>query len=44
MTEKTVKRIVIDPVTRLEGHAKIDIILNEKGKIEDVYLQVPEFR
>ncbi|NPD87633.1 MAG: Ni/Fe hydrogenase subunit alpha [Asgard group archaeon] len=44
MTEKTVKHIVIDPVTRLEGHAKIDIILDDKGKIEDVYLQVPEFR
>jgi F420-non-reducing hydrogenase large subunit len=44
MTDKNVKHIVIDPITRLEGHAKIDIILDDSGKIKDVYLQVPEFR
>ena len=44
MTEKNVKHIIIDPITRLEGHAKIDIILDDSGKIKDVYLQVPEFR
>jgi len=25
------RRIVIDPITRLEGHGKIDILLDEKG-------------
>ncbi|MHA1302957.1 MAG: Ni/Fe hydrogenase subunit alpha [Candidatus Heimdallarchaeaceae archaeon] len=44
MTEKKYKHITIDPITRLEGHAKIDILVNESGKVEDVYLQVPEFR
>ncbi|MHA1398325.1 MAG: nickel-dependent hydrogenase large subunit, partial [Candidatus Heimdallarchaeaceae archaeon] len=43
MDEK-VKHIIIDPITRLEGHAKIDVVLEESGKIKDVYLQVPEFR
>ncbi|MBU0709341.1 MAG: nickel-dependent hydrogenase large subunit, partial [Candidatus Omnitrophica bacterium] len=38
------KRIIIDPITRLEGHGKIDIFLNEAGDVERAYLQVPEFR
>ncbi|MEO0130463.1 MAG: Ni/Fe hydrogenase subunit alpha [candidate division WOR-3 bacterium] len=37
------KKISIDPITRLEGHGKIEIFL-EKGKVKDVFLQVPEFR
>jgi hypothetical protein len=28
------EKIVIDPVTRLEGHGKIEIFLNEKGDAE----------
>jgi F420-non-reducing hydrogenase large subunit len=38
------KEIVIDPITRLEGHGKITIFLNEKGNVENAYLQVPELR
>ncbi|HEU5171635.1 MAG TPA: Ni/Fe hydrogenase subunit alpha [Gemmatimonadales bacterium] len=38
------RRIVIDPVTRLEGHGKIDIILDEGGQVERAYFQVPELR
>jgi F420-non-reducing hydrogenase large subunit len=38
------KVIKIDPITRLEGHGKIDIILNEEGEVEDCYFQVPELR
>jgi len=38
------KRISIDPVTRLEGHGKIDIFLDESGEVADAYLQVPELR
>ncbi|MEO0086571.1 MAG: Ni/Fe hydrogenase subunit alpha [candidate division WOR-3 bacterium] len=37
------KKISIDPITRLEGHGKIEIFL-ENGKVKDVFLQVPEFR
>jgi F420-non-reducing hydrogenase large subunit len=38
------KEIVIDPITRLEGHGKIAIFLNEKGDVENAYLQIPELR
>jgi len=38
------KRISIDPVTRLEGHGKIDIFLNDEGDVANVYLQIPELR
>ncbi len=38
------KTITIDPITRLEGHGKISIFLNEKGNVENAYLQVPELR
>lgn len=38
------KRVTIDPITRLEGHGKIDIFLNDNGEAEEVYFQVPEFR
>lgn len=37
------KKISIDPITRLEGHGKIEIFL-ENGKVKDVFLIVPEFR
>ena len=38
------KQIMIDPVTRLEGHGKIAIFLNKEGNVENAYLQVPELR
>ncbi len=38
------KRITIDPITRLEGHGKIDIFLDDRGDVERAYFQVPEFR
>ena len=38
------QRITIDPITRLEGHGKIDIFLDDKGDVERAYLQVPELR
>ena len=38
------KRIVIDPITRLEGHGKIEIFLNDEGDVENAYLQIPELR
>ena len=38
------KRITIDPITRLEGHGKIEIFTNDDGTVEDVYFQVPELR
>jgi len=38
------KTITIEPITRLEGHGKISIFLNEEGNVENAYLQVPELR
>jgi len=38
------KKVVIDPITRLEGHGKISIFLNDAGEVENAYLQVPELR
>ena len=35
------KRISIDPVTRLEGHGKIDIFLDDAGDVANAYLQIP---
>jgi len=39
-----VKRISIDPITRLEGHGKIEIFLNDDGSVENAFLQIPELR
>ena len=38
------KRILIDPVTRIEGHAKISIFLDEAGNVSDAEFHVVEFR
>jgi F420-non-reducing hydrogenase large subunit len=38
------KRITIDPITRLEGHGKIEIFLDEEGNVANAYLQIPELR
>jgi len=40
----TTQRISIDPITRLEGHGKIDIFLTPKGDVAEAYLQIPELR
>uniref|UniRef100_B8HVP5 Nickel-dependent hydrogenase large subunit n=1 Tax=Cyanothece sp. (strain PCC 7425 / ATCC 29141) TaxID=395961 RepID=B8HVP5_CYAP4 len=38
------KTVVIDPVTRIEGHAKISIYLNEAGEVDDARFHVVEYR
>ena len=38
------QRISIDPITRLEGHGKIDIFLNDEGEVANAYFQIPELR
>lgn len=38
------KKITINPITRLEGHGKIEIFLDDKGNVEDAYWQVVELR
>jgi len=38
------QKISIDPITRLEGHGRIDIFLNDDGQVQDCYLVIPELR
>lgn len=38
------EKIVISPVTRIEGHAKITIDLNDSGKVEDARIHVTQYR
>ncbi len=38
------KKITIDPVTRIEGHAKIDIFLDDRGKVADTQFHVTQVR
>ncbi len=38
------RRITIDPITRLEGHGKIEVFLDDAGEVANAYFQVPELR
>lgn len=38
------QKISIDPITRLEGHGRIDLFLNDDGELANAYLVVPELR
>ena len=38
------ERITIDPITRLEGHGKIEIFLDGDGNVANTYFQIPELR
>jgi len=44
MVNQDKKRILISPVTRIEGHAKITIELNDSGEVENALFHVNEFR
>jgi len=39
-----VKKIEINPMTRLEGHGKIAIFLDDAGNVDEAFFQVVEFR
>ncbi len=38
------RQVVVNPITRLEGHGKITIFLDEAGDVQRAYFQVPELR
>jgi len=38
------KKIVIDPVTRVEGHGKVTIHMDEQNKVKDAFFHIVEFR
>jgi len=43
-TENGAKKITIEPVTRVEGHGKVTILLDEKGNVLRTRLHIVEFR
>jgi len=42
--EATMKTLKIDPVTRIEGHARITIQLNDEGRVTDAQVHVTQIR
>lgn len=42
MGERQILRI--DPLTRLEGHGRVEMILDDRGEVENAWFQVPELR
>jgi len=44
VTEKNLKHIVIEPVTRVEGHGKVSLLLDEENKVKQARLHIVEFR
>jgi NAD-reducing hydrogenase large subunit len=40
----TTKRVVIEPVTRVEGHGKVSLLLDENNKVTQARFHVVEFR
>lgn len=43
MAEK-LKRVIIEPVTRVEGHGKVSLLLDENNKVKQARLHIVEFR
>ncbi|MEI6745184.1 MAG: Ni/Fe hydrogenase subunit alpha [Methylococcaceae bacterium] len=41
---ENLKRIVIDPVSRVEGHGKVTLLLDENNKVQQARLHIVEFR
>ena len=42
--KENLKRVVIDPVTRVEGHGKVTLLLDEENQIKQARLHIVEFR
>ena len=41
---ENLKRVVIDPVTRVEGHGKVTLLLDEQNQVKQARLHIVEFR
>ena len=44
MATGNLKRVVIEPVTRVEGHGKVSLLLDEKNEIQQARFHIVEFR
>ena len=42
--DTNLRRVVIEPVTRVEGHGKVTILLDEENKVRQTRLHIVEFR
>ena len=38
------RQVSIDPITRLEGHGRIELFLDDAGNLADAFFQIPELR
>jgi NAD-reducing hydrogenase large subunit len=43
-TAGTLRRVAIDPVSRVEGHGKVTLLLDENDQVQQVRLHIVEFR
>ncbi len=43
-TDTKLKRIAIDPITRVEGHGKVSLLLDEHNRVKQARLHIVEFR
>lgn len=43
-TSDGLKRVVIEPVTRVEGHGKVTLLLDEQDRVKQARLHIVEFR
>ena len=43
-TPEGLRRVAIDPVSRVEGHGKVTILLDEANRVQQVRLHIVEFR
>ncbi|MDD5577755.1 MAG: Ni/Fe hydrogenase subunit alpha [Methylobacter sp.] len=41
---ENLKRVVVDPVSRVEGHGKVTLLLDENNKVRQARLHIVEFR
>lgn len=44
MSIENLKRVIIEPVTRVEGHGKVSILLDEQNRVKQARLHIVEFR
>ncbi|HOQ30913.1 MAG TPA: Ni/Fe hydrogenase subunit alpha [Candidatus Hydrogenedens sp.] len=44
MEQQLKRKVSIDPITRLEGHGRIEIFFDDNKNVEKAYLQIPELR
>ena len=44
VASENLRRVAIDPVSRVEGHGKVTILLDENNKVHQVRLHIVEFR